>query len=115
MTKKTVVRTVSATEAQNRFGALIKHAYADEEHVIVERGGIPVVAIVPMHDYERLIAGEEKRDSMAGEVTPGGAASAARARLKAFLAESRDQIPYVTDEEIEKDIQEAITEIRRQK
>ena len=64
MTKKPMVRTVTATEAQNRFGALIKHAYADAEHVIVERGGIPVVAIVPMQDYERLVAAAHLPDEV---------------------------------------------------
>ena len=79
MPKKPTVRTVTATEAQNRFGALIKRAYADEEHLIVERGGIPVVAIVPMQDYERLVAAEFLPKEMAGEVTASSNAAAARA------------------------------------
>ena len=35
------VALVDATEAKNRFGALIKRAYEHEEHLIVRRGGLP--------------------------------------------------------------------------
>jgi prevent-host-death family protein len=56
MTKqKLPVRVVTATEAKNRFGEIIKHAYQDAEHLIVQRDGIPVVAILPIADYERLL------------------------------------------------------------
>ena len=110
-----MVRTVTATEAQNRFGALIKHAYADEEHVIVERGGIPVVAIVPMQDYERLVAAKQSPEGVADNIASSSKAAAARARLKAFLAEVHAQMPAVPEEEVEEDIREAIAAVRQQR
>lgn len=51
--KSPAIRVVSATEAKNRFGEMIRHAYQDAAHLIIQRDGIPVVAILPMADYER--------------------------------------------------------------
>ena len=61
MTNKRMVRMVSATEAKNRFGAIIKQAYAGDEHLIVERGGIPVVVIVPIQDLSLIHISEPTR------------------------------------------------------
>ena len=113
MPKKPMVRTVTATEAQNRFGAMIKRAYEDEEHLIVKRGGIPVVAIVPMQDYERLVAAENLPEEVAQDVALSSKA-AASPRLKAFLAEAHAQMPDVPDKEVDEDINEAITAVRQQ-
>lgn len=49
------VRHISATEAKNRFGEVIREAHQREHHLIVERDGIPVIAIVPVREYQRLI------------------------------------------------------------
>lgn len=63
MQQTATVRIVNATEAKNRFGEMIKHAYQDSEHLIVQRSGIPVVAILPMDEYERLMVQEGKSQS----------------------------------------------------
>jgi len=44
--------TITATEAKNRFGEVIRRVYKDGETLIVERGGLPVMAIVPMQEYQ---------------------------------------------------------------
>lgn len=44
--------TITATEAKNRFGEVIRRVYRDGETLIVERGGLPVVAIVPVQEYQ---------------------------------------------------------------
>jgi prevent-host-death family protein len=112
LTKKPTIRMVTATEAKNRFGEIIKSAYLQEEHLIVQRGGIPVVAIVPMQDYERLIAGVDLPADVAEAITPSSKAATARARLRAFLAEAHRQIPEVSEDEVDEDIQAAIADIR---
>jgi prevent-host-death family protein len=43
--------TITATEAKNRFGEVIRRVYRDGETLIVERSGLPVVAIVPVQEY----------------------------------------------------------------
>ncbi len=47
--------TLSATEARAHFGQVIQNACEDNEHVIVERDGIPVIAMLPISEYHRLI------------------------------------------------------------
>ena len=43
--------TITATEAKNRFGEVIRRVYKNGETLIVERGGLPVVVIMPVHNY----------------------------------------------------------------
>lgn len=113
MASKRMVRTVSATEAKNRFGMMIKQAYAADEHLIVERGGIPVVAIVPIQDYARLIADEELNTELAVDIAQGSRAANARNRLRAFLSGTAQHMPEVPDAEVEQDIQAAIAAVRQ--
>ncbi len=48
-------RTIPATRAKNNFGEVIREVYCSGVGVIVEKSGIPVVAIVPISDYESLL------------------------------------------------------------
>jgi prevent-host-death family protein len=48
--------TIPATKAHRQFADLIKRTYAGSEHFIVERDGLPVVAIISMTEYEELMA-----------------------------------------------------------
>ncbi len=113
MNKKPSVRIVTATEAKNRFGALIKGTYLHEEHLIVKRGGIPVVAIVPIADYERLINGEDVPADVQEEVATRGKEERARSRLLDLLDEAHATMPDVPEEEVEQDIAEAVQAVRR--
>mgnify|MGYP000026374720 CR=1 FL=1 len=49
-----MTRVVSASEAQNSFGAILQWAEENGEEVIVERRGKPAAAIVPYEEYEYL-------------------------------------------------------------
>ena len=51
------VSTITATEMQHKSGQIIRRAYTGHEHFIVERGGYPVVAIIPLEHYRRLSEG----------------------------------------------------------
>jgi len=106
------IRTVSATEAKNRLGEILKYAYANEEHVIIERGGIPVAAIVPMQDYAQLIEEKDLPEAVKPAIANGVQAAASRTRLRAFLAAAHRQMPDVPEEESNQDIQTAISAIR---
>ena len=107
-----MVKVIKATEAKNRFGEIIKQAYLGEEHVIVKRGGIPVVAIVPIADYERLMVPEEMPDEFAQTVAVSSKEEMARRRLIEFLDQVQTRIPEVSEEEADRDIQEAIQAVR---
>jgi prevent-host-death family protein len=47
--------TISATQARVRFGEVIKRAYVNQERVVVEKDGIPVVVILSLPYYEQLL------------------------------------------------------------
>ena len=49
-----MIRTITATEAKNRLGEWIKKVYQTNDHIIIEKGGIPVVAIIPIAEYGKL-------------------------------------------------------------
>jgi prevent-host-death family protein len=49
-------RVVSATEARNRFGALMRYVVESRAAVIVERGGEPKMVLLSVSEYERLRA-----------------------------------------------------------
>ena len=53
---------VSATEARVHFGDLLKRVAERRETVIVERSGAPQVAVLPLPEYERLLALEGNGD-----------------------------------------------------
>lgn len=111
---KPMVRTITATEAKNRFGTILQGAYKRAEHLVIERDGIPVAVIIPVQDYERLMAenlGEAERQRLS---VPTDEARA-RARLRDFLRTAQDQLPDVPDEEVDDDIQEAIQAIRNER
>jgi prevent-host-death family protein len=55
-----MVRTISATEAKVKFGAVTQQVIDDGEPVIVESHGQPRVAIVPVAQLERLAELEEQ-------------------------------------------------------
>lgn len=44
--------TVGATEMRNHLGKFLNRVYRGEEHVVVEKSGIPVAALISMKEYE---------------------------------------------------------------
>ena len=54
-------RVVSATEARVHFGELMRRVMETGEATIVERGGEPVVVVIPLDEYKRLLAAQEQR------------------------------------------------------
>ena len=61
--------TITATEAKNRFGEVIRRVCKDGETLIVERGGLPVMAIVPMQEYRAAQMSEQARFTRAVRAT----------------------------------------------
>lgn len=48
-----VKKIIGATEARKNFSQLVNLVHRREEHLVVEKLGIPVVAIISMQDYEQ--------------------------------------------------------------
>ena len=58
-------KVVPATEVRNNLGMLLNRVYRREEHLVVEKLGIPVAVIISMPDYElfrRLLASQQLSD-----------------------------------------------------
>ncbi len=110
--RKRMVRIVNATEAKNKFGEMIKHAYDADEHLIVQKSGIPVVAIIPMSDYQRLFESEGESAAVAQMVTSASRREVARREVKKFLASVHAKMPDVSEAEADRDIDQAIREVR---
>ena len=82
-----MIRTVTATEAKNRFGEWIKQVYQTNDHVIVEKGGIPVVAIIPIAEYEKCQTALTGLDpSMAEKLGNAGRMAEANQKLQTRVA-----------------------------
>ena len=53
------LKTISATEAKNRFGRLLRDVTLSDEAVVVERDGKPVAVVLSIAAYERLLPKEK--------------------------------------------------------
>lgn len=53
--------TVPATDVHRNFAELIRRAFAGGEHFIVEKDGLPVVAILSITEYQALL---KERDQL---------------------------------------------------
>ena len=48
-------KTVSSTEAQNNFGAVLQWAEKEKDEVIIERRGKPSAVVMPYTSYEQVL------------------------------------------------------------
>ncbi len=86
---------VGAREARNNFSDLMGRIHYSDETVIVTRSGKPMVAMIPVEMYDRLIAEREARF--------------------AALDRIRQQVPDgISEEEVARDVAEAVAAVRRQ-
>jgi prevent-host-death family protein len=54
--------TIPATKAHRNFGELVRRAYSGKEHFIVEKDGLPVVALISIAEYQELIKERRLRE-----------------------------------------------------
>ena len=52
---KSIVHTVSATEARVHFGELLQRVVQAREPVTIERAGKPQAVLLALEDYQRLV------------------------------------------------------------
>jgi prevent-host-death family protein len=93
-----MTQTISASVARQQFSQLLNRVFRRESRVLIEKSGIPVAAIVTAEDLERLTQLDRQRER--------GMAATRRMR-QAF----RDVPP----EEIEREIEKAIAEVRAER
>lgn len=88
----TKAKTIPAVTARVHLGDIMKRAFRNREHFIVEKSGLPMVAILNADEYFELVQEREERFAVLD-------------RIKARL-------PDVSPEEVERDVQAAIRVIR---
>ena len=86
---------IPALEARTHFGDIMKRAFNSNESFIVQKSGIDMVAIVNAMQYKRFIQAREERFKVLDRI--------------------RENLPIISDREIENDVMRALTKIRRQK
>lgn len=45
---------VGVTEVRNQLGKFLNLVHRGEEHLVIEKGGIPVAALIGMREYEKF-------------------------------------------------------------
>jgi prevent-host-death family protein len=87
-----MVKTMGAREARNNFSQLLGQVHFGGQVVIVERFGRPMVAMIPLEDYQQLIAEREARFQVLDEI--------------------RQRLPDLPVEDVEQDVVEAVAAVR---
>jgi prevent-host-death family protein len=92
-----MIKTIKASVARQQFSQLLNDVYRTENRVVVEKSGIPVAAIIPAKDLQRLTRLEAERN-----------------RDFAILREIREAFKDVPAEEIEREVAKALSEVRKE-
>jgi prevent-host-death family protein len=87
-----MLKYVGAREARNNLAQLMGEVHYGGQTVIVNRSGRPMVAIIPIQEYQRLVSEREARFQILDEI--------------------RSRMPNIPMEEVEQDVAEAIAAVR---
>ena len=91
-------RKISAGEARTRLGELLEAVYYRGDEVVIERAGKPMAVVIPAARYAAM---ERSRQQSFD-------------RMWEFIERVHERNKDVPPEEIERDIEEAIAEVRRE-
>ncbi len=59
--RTSLTRTLNVTTARQNFSQLLNQVYRRRIHLVIEKSGIPVAAVIPADDLERYHRWEEER------------------------------------------------------
>ena len=93
-----MTQTLKASDVRSNWSQLLNQVFRGETEVLVEKSGIPVAAIVSAQDYQKL-----------QQVKRAGARDFAV--IDGMRASFHDQ----TDEEIKKNVNKAVQEVRKER
>lgn len=89
------VKTIPALEARTQLGQIMKEVQGGRIRVLVEKAGVPMVGIISADEFQRLIAEREARFEVVDRI--------------------RRRLPRASDTEVQRDVQEALTQVRRRR
>ena len=87
-------KTIPAVKARIHLGEIMKEVFKRGKHFIVEKSGIPMIAILSANEYTKLIQEKEERFKILD-------------RIKA-------KIPDIPFNEVEEDVNQTIQKVRKQ-
>lgn len=87
------IKTIPAVQARIHLGAIMKRAFKNGDHYIVEKSGIPMVAILNANEYMQIVQEREERFKI--------------------LKNIKAKIPFFPPEEVEEDVRRAVKDIRK--
>jgi prevent-host-death family protein len=90
------IKTIPALEARTHLGEIMKRSFKKGERFIVEKSGIPMVVIINAREYEEYARIMQEREE----------------RFK-IVDKIRDNVPDISSDAIEEDVQEAIKAVRK--
>ena len=89
------VKTIPAVEARVHFGQIMRKSFKNGDCFLVEKSGIPMVAIINADDYAKLTQEREERFKILDKI--------------------KSKLPRVSEEEAQADVSNAIHQIRKKK
>lgn len=89
------IKKVPALEARIHLGEIMKEVQGGKVRVLVEKSGVPMVGIISVEEFRRVIAEREARFEVVGRI--------------------RNRMPRVSDAEVERDVREALKDVRRRR
>ncbi len=88
-------KVIPAVEARVHLGEIMKRSFKKGERFIVEKAGIPMIAILSADEYARFIQEREEQFKVFDKI--------------------RSKVPDIPVEEVEKDVSRAIQAIREKR
>lgn len=89
------VKTIPALEARVHLGEIMKKSFKSGDCFIVEKAGIPMVAIISAQEYTHLVEEREERFRILDSI--------------------KHKTPVISEEEAQKDIEEALKNVRKKR
>lgn len=95
--REPMTQTMKASEARQQWSQVLNQVFRRQTRVVVEKSGIPVAAIISASDLERLSRLEQEREEDF-----------------AIIDEMRTAFADVPEEELEREVIRALTQVRAQ-
>ena len=88
-------KTIPALAARTQLGQIMKDVQGGRVRVLVEKSGVPMVGIISAEEFRRVIAERETRFEVVDRI--------------------RRRAPSLSDTEVQRDVREALKQVRRRR
>jgi prevent-host-death family protein len=89
------IKIIPALEARTQLGQIMKDVQSGQIRVLIEKSGVPMVGIISAEEFRRIIAEREARFEVVDRISR--------------------RLPSVPDAEVERDVGEAVKQVRRRR